>query len=131
MTSRHSLACGGPRSRDDTPPSSVASPSILSFAQSEKRVQPASCGLGRLNHVPPKWMQAGALGGIRTPDPQIRSLVLYPAELRAPQAFLTKSAFEFHLSFARHTRVHAVTSRQAARDERHPPSPPARIDPRV
>src|ERR1700730_7403424 len=25
----------------------------------------------------------GALGGIRTPDPQIRSLVLYPAELRA------------------------------------------------
>src|SRR5215831_1895289 len=43
----------------------------------------------------------GALGGIRTPDPQIRSLVLYPAELRAPEAFLTKSAFEFHLSFAR------------------------------
>jgi hypothetical protein len=29
----------------------------------------------------------GALGGIRTPDPQIRSLVLYPAELRAPRAF--------------------------------------------
>jgi hypothetical protein len=26
----------------------------------------------------------GALGEIRTPDPQIRSLVLYPAELRAP-----------------------------------------------
>jgi hypothetical protein len=26
---------------------------------------------------------AGALGEIRTPDPQIRSLVLYPAELRA------------------------------------------------
>src|SRR5262249_58728 len=25
----------------------------------------------------------GALGEIRTPDPQIRSLVLYPAELRA------------------------------------------------
>ena len=25
----------------------------------------------------------GALGKIRTPDPQIRSLVLYPAELRA------------------------------------------------
>src|SRR5580704_8378721 len=25
----------------------------------------------------------GALGGIRTPDPQIRSLMLYPAELRA------------------------------------------------
>src|SRR5438128_6940854 len=28
-----------------------------------------------------------ALGGIRTPDPQIRSLVLYPAELRAPRVF--------------------------------------------
>ena len=26
----------------------------------------------------------GAPGAIRTPDPQIRSLVLYPAELRAP-----------------------------------------------
>ena len=26
----------------------------------------------------------GAPGEIRTPDPQIRSLVLYPAELRAP-----------------------------------------------
>jgi putative transposase len=31
----------------------------------------------------PAW--CGALGGIRTPDPQIRSLVLYPAELRAPR----------------------------------------------
>src|SRR5262249_7748147 len=29
----------------------------------------------------------GALGGIRTPDPQIRSLVLYPAELRALGTF--------------------------------------------
>jgi hypothetical protein len=28
-------------------------------------------------------MLAGALGEIRTPDPQIRSLMLYPAELRA------------------------------------------------
>jgi hypothetical protein len=42
----------------------------------------------------------GALGGIRTPDPQIRSLVLYPAELRAPESFVTKSAVEFHLRFA-------------------------------
>src|SRR5262245_45760193 len=47
----------------------------------------------------------GALGGIRTPDPQIRSLVLYPAELRAPQPFLMNSPFEFHLSFARPQRV--------------------------
>src|SRR5262249_59041953 len=57
----------------------------------------------------------GALGGIRTPDPQIRSLVLYPAELRAPEAFLTKSAFEFHLSFARPHASHVVISRQAER----------------
>jgi hypothetical protein len=28
-------------------------------------------------------LSVGALGEIRTPDPQIRSLVLYPAELRA------------------------------------------------
>ena len=28
-------------------------------------------------------LNAGALGEIRTPDPQIRSLMLYPAELRA------------------------------------------------
>ena len=28
----------------------------------------------------------GALGAIRTPDPQIRSLMLYPAELRARAA---------------------------------------------
>src|SRR5258706_80908 len=32
----------------------------------------------------------GALGGIRTPDPQIRSLVLYPAELRARGSVLTE-----------------------------------------
>src|ERR1700712_3977469 len=29
------------------------------------------------------YWNCGALGEIRTPDPQIRSLVLYPAELRA------------------------------------------------
>src|SRR3989442_14719667 len=50
-------------------------------------------------------MSLGALGGIRTPDPQIRSLVLYPAELRAPKSFVTKSAVEFHLSFAPPDRV--------------------------
>ena len=32
---------------------------------------------------------AGAPGRIRTADPQIRSLVLYPAELRAPAAHRT------------------------------------------
>ena len=30
------------------------------------------------------YARNGALGKIRTPDPQIRSLVLYPAELPAP-----------------------------------------------
>ena len=30
-----------------------------------------------------RFWRNGALGKIRTPDPQIRSLVLYPAELRA------------------------------------------------
>jgi hypothetical protein len=31
-------------------------------------------------------LSSGAPGEIRTPDPQIRSLVLYPAELRARRA---------------------------------------------
>src|SRR5262249_39714290 len=68
----------------------------------------------------------GALGGIRTPDPQIRSLVLYPAELRAPQPFLTNSTFEFHLGFARPPARHVVISWQAARGIR-PPRPSASI----
>jgi hypothetical protein len=33
------------------------------------------------------FAQSGAPEGIRTPDPQIRSLVLYPAELPAPVSF--------------------------------------------
>ena len=33
--------------------------------------------------------QNGALGEIRTPDPQIRSLMLYPAELRARQVHIS------------------------------------------
>src|SRR5271155_3036925 len=35
----------------------------------------------------------GAPGAIRTPDPQIRSLVLYPAELRARAALWTKAGY--------------------------------------
>jgi hypothetical protein len=35
------------------------------------------------------YQGAGAPGEIRTPDPQIRSLVLYPAELRARVAQCT------------------------------------------
>ena len=38
-------------------------------------------GLGRSGFL-------GAPGGIRTPDPQIRNLMLYPAELRARAAAL-------------------------------------------
>jgi hypothetical protein len=34
----------------------------------------------------------GALGEIRTPDPQIRSLMLYPAELRARRAHISQFA---------------------------------------
>ena len=32
----------------------------------------------------PEWtpLRIGAAGGIRTPDPQVRSLMLYPTELR-------------------------------------------------
>ena len=32
----------------------------------------------------------GAPGEVRTPDPQVRSLVLYPAELRAHKGILIK-----------------------------------------
>jgi hypothetical protein len=35
----------------------------------------------------PRFLFSGALGRIRTADPQIRSLMLYPAELRAPEDF--------------------------------------------
>jgi hypothetical protein len=40
---------------------------------------------------------AGALGEIRTPDPQIRSLMLYPAELRARQTHLSASSGKKHV----------------------------------
>jgi hypothetical protein len=36
-----------------------------------------------LHMRPERTLEIGALGEIRTPDPQIRSLMLYPAELRA------------------------------------------------
>jgi hypothetical protein len=39
----------------------------------------------------------GALGGIRTPDPQIRSLVLYPAELRARRPHISASSGKKHV----------------------------------
>src|SRR5690242_4874980 len=42
-------------------------------------------GLSALNFLKPLgfWEEIGAPGTIRTSDPQIRSLMLYPAELRA------------------------------------------------
>src|SRR5262249_49228271 len=57
---------------------------------------------------------AGALGGIRTPYPQIRSLVLYPAELRAPQAFVSNTRLKFHLSFAAKRRQPAISCQARA-----------------
>jgi hypothetical protein len=52
---------------------------------------PLSASLGRLIHTysgkrQVLWGFHGAPEEIRTPDPQIRSLVLYPAELRALDA---------------------------------------------
>src|ERR1700679_2531752 len=38
------------------------------------------------------WVESGAPGGIRTPDPLVRSQMLYPAELRARAAILSKFA---------------------------------------
>src|SRR5437899_12221886 len=50
-------------------------------------------------------MDAGAPEEIRTPDPQIRSLVLYPAELRA----------RFHDSSGLERPVHPVKARRTSR----------------
>jgi hypothetical protein len=45
-------------------------------------------------------LSVGALGEIRTPDPRIRSPMLYPAELRARKSFQwVSSASEFFGSF--------------------------------
>src|ERR1700692_1835774 len=46
------------------------------------RVDPQQCA-DRGSQFYSEWWQFGAPGTIRTSDPQIRSLVLYPAELRA------------------------------------------------
>ena len=43
------------------------------------------------NSVFAKSLKPGAPEGIRTPDPQIRSLVLYPAELPAPRVPVAQS----------------------------------------
>jgi hypothetical protein len=50
----------------------------------------------------------GALGGIRTPDPQIRSLVLYPAELRAHRRVFSEDPGRFQT--ASHGRGAAATA---------------------
>jgi hypothetical protein len=55
-------------------------------------------------HSQQQGLSVGALGEIRTPDPQIRSLMLYPAELRAPRMVGgTIAALRFH-STAEHPR---------------------------
>jgi transposase len=53
-----------------------------------------STGPPRINALRDLILQGkvGALGAIRTPDPQIRSLMLYPAELRARTAFAGEGA---------------------------------------
>src|SRR5215467_8389665 len=56
---------------------------------------------------------AGALGEIRTPDPQIRSLMLYPAELRALAGFVIQG-----LSSPSGTENHEALPRRG-----HPPLP--------
>ena len=43
--------------------------------------------------------EIGALGEIRTPDPQIRSLVLYPAELRAHGPFFSAKTARGQIGF--------------------------------
>ena len=48
-------------------------------------------------------LTAGAPGEIRTPDPQIRSLVLYPAELRARSRRAGKSPAADAACDARHS----------------------------
>ena len=55
------------------------------------QVRMGSAGLGDYRWKTTKSFKTiGALGEIRTPDPQIRSLVLYPAELRARIGLGTK-----------------------------------------
>src|SRR5215475_6936952 len=65
-----------------------AIPAVLRRTQECNRFADQDTSLGLLrtglrNRLLAKGL-SGALGEIRTPDPQIRSLVLYPAELRAP-----------------------------------------------
>ena len=55
-------------------------PQTRAIVSGRKDVRSATCGVsahGKRN------LSSGAPGGIRTPDPQIRSLVLLSAELRA------------------------------------------------
>jgi hypothetical protein len=51
-------------------------------AQSSRRAEFGGLGISFNDFI-------GALGEIRTPDPQIRSLMLYPAELRARQSHIS------------------------------------------
>jgi hypothetical protein len=66
-----------------------ASACIAKTAGLQQQTSPPNTIAGKVCGIPPnhhKSMlskeESGAPGAIRTPDPQIRSLVLYPAELR-------------------------------------------------
>jgi hypothetical protein len=63
--------------------------------------------------IPMIDLSCGALGGIRTPDPQIRSLVLYPAELRAPRAFCIEQAIQIPPELRGHKRLAAISVKHA------------------
>jgi hypothetical protein len=80
-----------------TPTRALASQAIFNFENSP-RTGFAACKppLRQLRQRQKKRMNNRALNGapeeIRTPDPQIRSLVLYPAELRALLPFRRRDA---------------------------------------
>src|ERR1700681_3386946 len=66
-----------PGRRDILPPRMLSAP-----RPSPRRVKPRTTST-QGSQFCSEWWQNGAPEEIRTPDPQIRSLVLYPAELRA------------------------------------------------
>src|SRR5580704_11771209 len=68
------------RERAPTQRCSERAASRPSMTENDESVTHVS-GINRNPCVRNGPVSGGALGGIRTPDPQIRSLVLYPAEL--------------------------------------------------
>src|SRR5262249_51655243 len=75
-----------------------------------------NCYLCPRNEVLPMWpewtlQRGGAPGGTRTPDPQVRSLMLYPAELRA-RAWLAQSSSRLPRRPERHRTQRAFGRRR-------------------